>query len=227
MESKFLALIEEIDACRQSGFVRMALHVALSLPDICCEAENVGKKEPDKDSDCSASEGGRGARYKEWWNRHSKHFLHRDPLLDGKRLYQLRNNFFHGANMHVQWKDGVPVMIDISSAATCKFPPNIKYCTLPHSPINAGVLIMEVINVARQFYFKSSVSIKVFLDGFERFAIASHEDYLFANDRIQRHDCDKRVSVPHGQEGELQWLQALTTGHYCQQKGTVALSLLY
>lgn len=92
MESKFLALIEEIDECRQSGFVRMALHAALSLPDICSTAET-GEKKLDQDSDCSASSGKQGSRYKEWWNRRSERFLHRAPLLDGKQLYQLRNNF--------------------------------------------------------------------------------------------------------------------------------------
>lgn len=196
MKSKFIALIEEIDKCRQSGFVRMALHVALSLPDICSVAESVGEKKPDEEPDCSASDGEQGVRYKGWWNRHSERFLHRDPLLDGERLYQLRNNFFHGANMHVKGKDGVPVIIDISSVATYKFPSNIKYCTLPHSPINAGVLITEVIDVARQFYSESSASTKVFLDGFERFVVASPMDYLFANDRIQHRNCTKRVSVP-------------------------------
>lgn len=192
MESKFLALIEEIDECRQSGFVRMALHAALSLPDICSTAET-GEKKLDQDSDCSASSGKQGSRYKEWWNRRSERFLHRAPLLDGKQLYQLRNNFFHGANMHVQGKNNIPIMIDISSVATCRFPPNIKYCTLPHSPINVWVLITEILNVARQFYSESGASTKAFLDGFERFVVASPEDYIFANDRIQHHDCDKRA----------------------------------
>ena len=41
MQSKFLKLLEEIELCRISGFVRMSLHTALSIPDICATAKNV------------------------------------------------------------------------------------------------------------------------------------------------------------------------------------------
>ena len=191
-QSKFLLLVDEINACRIQGFVRMSLHAALSLPDICAQSEAPNARKGDGPQGEVCTKGKHGSAYKAWWNKYSMKYLKREPLLSGKQLYSLRNNLFHGSNIYVQGKNGVPIMIDISEVATCKYPPNIRYLTLPHSPLNAGVLIVEVLNTARYFYMTSNVATQAFLDGFERFTILSHESYPEVEHRIQTKDWNKR-----------------------------------
>lgn len=191
-QSKFLLLVDEIDTCRIQGFVRMSLHAALSLPDICAQSEAPNAREGDVPQGKACPKGKHGSAYKAWWNKYSWKYLKRKPLLSGKQLYSLRNNLFHGSNIYIQGKNGVPIMIDISGAATCKYPPNIRHLSLPHSPLNAGVLIAEVLNTARYFYMTSNVSIRAFLDGFERFTILSPANYPEVEHRIQSKDWDKR-----------------------------------
>lgn len=136
--SAFLNMLNEIDLCRQAGFVRAALTLALCVPDACRKVINPAPY------------------YEAWCRQYGGGVL--QEFADG--LYKMRNATVH------EMRPIADFLLDISDSATKRFPVQIRPISLPwqYQAINVGALISDIIGAGYRFYELSSPEIQKMLD---------------------------------------------------------------
>lgn len=170
--SKFESLLDEIESCRKAGFVKPALFVAVSLPDICgeylaCEEKIWPQQKKDRTK----------MKYVTWYKRYIAPNI-QNLVLSAEDAYGVRNRLVHGANMSSS-RYSMPVLFDCSELASRPFPPIITTVGMSmYKIVNAGVVIQGIVNAARQFYNERSVTNlekrQRFLDDFDRYVFSNN-----------------------------------------------------
>lgn len=144
-DSAFLNMLDEIDRCRQAGFIRPALTLALCVPDFC-------RKQVKPES-----------QYNDWCKTYG------GPLLVqfADRLWKARNGAVHDLVVRMDR------LLDFSDAATGAFPVQVTPIGVParYQTINAGALVVALLSAGTKFYESSSDGIRSSIDSIDGYFV--------------------------------------------------------